>query len=112
ERRRLVERELRVLARQRIGLDQLLLVRPDDQPLAEGEVDDRDVRALDEDELLALDLLSPAQPVDRGALDGPLDGDAGGRRFLSRQQDRGERQRSHSYLTAATGSIRAARRAG
>src|SRR4029077_15891877 len=75
QRGRLVEGEFRVFARQRIGLPDLLQVAADDEPLAEGEVDDRQVLSLDEQELLALDLLAAVEPVDRRALDAALDRD-------------------------------------
>src|SRR6185436_5925635 len=72
---------------------------------------DREIRSLDQDQLLALDLLALPQPVDGRPADRPLDGHAGAGGFLGQEQE-SQGGDSHSYLTAATGSIFAARRAG
>src|SRR5204863_178620 len=73
--------------------------------------DDRQVRPLDEDQLL-MDLLATVQPVDGRPPHRPLDRRARRGGLLDREEHQGERDRVHSYLTAATGSMRAARRAG
>src|SRR5579872_2977327 len=118
-RRGLVKRKLRVFAGQRVGLPDRLPIRTDDEPFAEGQVNEGEVPALNEEPLLPVGLLFAAQPVDRDAFHGPLDRHAVHGRLLRDPDPREERQEQdlrddglHSNLTAATGSMRAARRAG